>query len=79
MDKKEYQIKIFSEWSDKIIEKANTTGGLVLRFILVYPLQEKNNLAYVKDWIHNAQVYMTNYNLHKGNDIRKYLCYRNKN
>ena len=54
-------------------------GGPVLRFILVYPLQEKNNLAYVKDWIHNAQVYMTNYNLHKGNDIRKYLCYRNKN
>ena len=53
-------------------------GGPILRFIIAYPLQNKNNITYIKDQIRNAQIYMKNYESHEGDDIRKYLEVRNK-
>ena len=53
-------------------------GGLILRFIIAHPLQNENNITHIKDWIRNVQIYIENYELHEGDDIRKYLGVRNK-
>ena len=71
----EKQLELLQSQSKVIKKKAYKVGGNTVCYVRQHALKEinRNKLQYAKDWVINVQSFIKNFEIHKVEDITKYI------